>query len=141
MIMARATEILITEHGVDHVDLELRLSGAEGDAQGWGSGPAVQAGSARVDLAGHGASRRSPYDVPVTIKTRIGIDDDHQTYLDAGRIAERAGCAAIALHGRTARQYYGGDRRLAGDRPAEGRGLASRCWATATSGRRRTRWP
>ena len=44
----------------------------------------------------------------MTIKTRIGIDDDHQTYLDAGRIAERAGCAAIALHGRTARQYYGG---------------------------------
>ena len=46
--------------------------------------------------------------MPVTIKTRIGIDDDHQTYLDAGRIAERAGCAAIALHGRTAGQYYGG---------------------------------
>ncbi len=44
----------------------------------------------------------------MTIKTRIGIDDDHQTYLDAGRIAERAGCAAIALHGRTAQQYYSG---------------------------------
>ena len=48
------------------------------------------------------------YDVPVTIKTRIGIDDDHQTFLDAGRIAEESGCAAIALHGRTAQQAYSG---------------------------------
>ena len=43
------------------------------------------------------------------MKTRIGIDDDHQTYLDAGRIAEQAGCAAIALHGRTAQQAYSGE--------------------------------
>ena len=50
-----------------------------------------------------------PYGVPVTIKTRIGIDADHQTYLDAGRIAEEAGCAAIALHGRTAQQSYSGE--------------------------------
>ena len=46
--------------------------------------------------------------MPVTIKTRIGIDADHQTFLDAGRIAEQAGCAAIALHGRTAQQAYSG---------------------------------
>ena len=49
------------------------------------------------------------YAVPVTMKTRIGIDDDHQTFLDAGRIAEEAGCAAIALHGRTAQQAYSGE--------------------------------
>jgi tRNA-dihydrouridine synthase len=48
------------------------------------------------------------YGVPVTIKTRIGIDHDHQTFLDAGRIAEESGCAAIALHGRTAQQAYAG---------------------------------
>jgi len=46
--------------------------------------------------------------VPVTMKTRIGIDHDHQTFLDAGRIAEESGCAAIALHGRTAQQAYSG---------------------------------
>ena len=50
-----------------------------------------------------------PYGVPVTIKTRIGIDAGHQTFLDAGRIAEDAGCAAIALHGRTAQQSYSGE--------------------------------
>ena len=50
----------------------------------------------------------APYDVPVTMKTRKGIDDDHLTYLDAGRIAQEAGCAAIALHGRTVAQSYSG---------------------------------
>ena len=45
----------------------------------------------------------------MTIKTRIGIDHDHQTFLDAGRIAEESGCAAIALHGRTAQQAYAGE--------------------------------
>jgi nifR3 family TIM-barrel protein len=47
-------------------------------------------------------------DVPVTVKTRIGIDAEHTTYLDAGRIAQDAGAAAITLHGRTADQLYSG---------------------------------
>jgi nifR3 family TIM-barrel protein len=47
-------------------------------------------------------------DVPVTVKTRVGIDADHHTYLDAGRIAQDAGAAAITLHGRTADQLYSG---------------------------------
>jgi len=42
------------------------------------------------------------------VKTRIGIDADHVTYLDAGRIAEAEGAAAITLHGRTADQLYSG---------------------------------
>ncbi|RBY95294.1 tRNA dihydrouridine synthase DusB [Blastococcus sp. TF02-8] len=51
---------------------------------------------------------RAAKDVPVTIKTRIGIDADHVTYLDAGRIAQDEGAAAITLHGRTADQLYSG---------------------------------
>ena len=39
---------------------------------------------------------------------RKGIDDDHMTYLDAGRIAVEEGITAIALHGRTTAQHYGG---------------------------------
>jgi nifR3 family TIM-barrel protein len=42
------------------------------------------------------------------MKMRKGIDEDHLTYLDAGRIAVEEGVAAIALHARTARQHYGG---------------------------------
>ncbi len=47
-------------------------------------------------------------EIPVTIKFRIGIDDAHQTHLDAGRIAESEGAAAVALHARTAAQRYSG---------------------------------
>lgn len=43
------------------------------------------------------------------MKTRLGIDVDHLTYLDAGRIAQDAGCAAIALHARTVQQAYAGE--------------------------------
>ncbi|MET0897371.1 MAG: tRNA dihydrouridine synthase DusB [Mycobacterium sp.] len=46
--------------------------------------------------------------VPVTVKFRIGIDDAHHTHLDAGRIAEQEGAAAVALHARTAAQRYSG---------------------------------
>ncbi|MGH3555067.1 MAG: tRNA dihydrouridine synthase DusB [Mycobacterium sp.] len=47
-------------------------------------------------------------EIPVTVKFRIGIDDEHPTHLDAGRIAEAEGAAAVALHARTAAQRYSG---------------------------------
>jgi nifR3 family TIM-barrel protein len=47
-------------------------------------------------------------DIPVTVKFRVGIDDAHHTHLDAGRIAELEGAAAVALHARTAAQRYSG---------------------------------
>lgn len=46
--------------------------------------------------------------IPVTVKFRVGIDDTHRTHLDAGRIAESQGAAAVALHARTAAQRYSG---------------------------------
>jgi nifR3 family TIM-barrel protein len=46
--------------------------------------------------------------IPVTVKFRIGIDDATHTFLDAGRIAETEGAAAVALHARTAAQRYSG---------------------------------
>ena len=46
--------------------------------------------------------------IPVTVKFRVGIDDAHHTHLDAGRIAEQEGAAAVALHARTAAQRYSG---------------------------------
>ena len=67
---------------------------------------------------------------------RKGIDADHLTYLDAGRIAEDAGVAAVALHARTAAEFYSGHGRLVGDRGAQAGGHErARCSATATSGR------
>jgi nifR3 family TIM-barrel protein len=107
MIMGRATEILITEHGVDHVDLNFGCPVPKVTRKGGGAALPYKRDRLESILRATVAAA-GKHEVPVTIKTRIGIDEDHQTYLDAGRIAERAGCAAIALHGRTARQYYSG---------------------------------
>ena len=54
------------------------------------------------------AAVRNAHAVPVTVKMRIGIDDEHRTHLEAGRIAADAGVAAVALHARTAAQRYSG---------------------------------
>ncbi len=49
--------------------------------------------------------------VPVTVKMRIGIDDDHTTVFDAARTAEEVGVAGVGLHARTQAQYYSGQAR------------------------------
>ncbi len=46
--------------------------------------------------------------IPVTVKMRIGLDDERHTFIDAGRLAVDAGVAAVALHARTAAQRYSG---------------------------------
>ena len=48
-------------------------------------------------------------DIPVTVKMRKGIDADHLTYLEAAKAAEGAGVAAVALHARTAADFYSGN--------------------------------
>jgi nifR3 family TIM-barrel protein len=106
--VGKATEILCAEYGVAHVDLNFgcpvpkvtRKGG--GGALPWKRGLLADILAAAVDAA-------TPYDVPVTMKTRKGLDDDHLTYLDAGRIAQDSGVAAIALHGRTVAQAYSGE--------------------------------
>ena len=45
---------------------------------------------------------------PVTVKIRKGFDDAHVNAVEIARIAEEAGAAAIAVHGRTREQYYSG---------------------------------
>ncbi|UOP05636.1 tRNA dihydrouridine synthase DusB [Conchiformibius kuhniae] len=50
-------------------------------------------------------------DVPVTLKTRLGWSDEHQNLPLIARIAEQAGIAALAVHGRTRTQMYRGEAR------------------------------
>jgi len=107
-IMGRATEILINEYAVDHVDLNFGCPVPKVTRKGGGGAlPYKRRWLELILTAVVGAA--SPYGVSVTMKTRMGIDHDHQTYLDAGRIAEQSGCAAIALHGRTVQQSYSGE--------------------------------
>jgi nifR3 family TIM-barrel protein len=105
--VGEAVRILVGEHGVRHVDLNFgcpvpkvtRKGG--GAALPWKRDLLAAILTAAVDAA-------APSGVPVTMKTRIGLDREHVTFLDAGRIAADAGCAAIALHARTADQHYSG---------------------------------
>ncbi|HEX8511026.1 MAG TPA: tRNA-dihydrouridine synthase, partial [Propionibacteriaceae bacterium] len=105
--MTAATEILCTEYGVGHVDLNFGCPVPKVTRKGGGAALPYKRDRLRAILtATVRAGER--HGVPVTMKTRLGIDADHLTFLDAGRIAEDAGCAAIALHGRTAQQAYSG---------------------------------
>lgn len=47
-------------------------------------------------------------DKPVTVKIRKGFDEAHVNAVEIARIAEDAGAAAVAVHGRTREQYYAG---------------------------------
>ncbi|NLN84257.1 MAG: tRNA dihydrouridine synthase DusB [Firmicutes bacterium] len=47
--------------------------------------------------------------VPVTVKIRLGWDDQNKNYLEVAKRAEQAGVAAIALHARTRQQFYSGE--------------------------------
>jgi nifR3 family TIM-barrel protein len=106
-VMARATGILCAEFGVNHVDLNFGCPVPKVTRRGGGGVlPWKRDRLAAILRATVAAADR--YGVPVTMKTRLGIDADHLTYLDAGRIAQDAGCAAIALHARTVQQAYSG---------------------------------
>lgn len=104
----RAVEMLIERDQADHIDLNFGCPVPKVTRRGgggvlpWKTELFTQIVRGAVEAAG---------DVPVTVKTRIGIDDDHLTYRDAGLIAQEVGAAAIALHGRTVVQHYSGTAR------------------------------
>jgi nifR3 family TIM-barrel protein len=105
--VGEAVRILCAEHGVGHVDLNFGCPVPKVTRKGGGAALPWKRDLLR-DILRAAVRAAAPFGVPVTMKTRLGIDPDHLTYLDAGRIAEDAGCAAIALHGRTADQHYAG---------------------------------
>ena len=45
-------------------------------------------------------------DMPVTVKLRIGWDKDSINIMEMAQLAQEAGVAAIAIHGRTREQFY-----------------------------------
>ncbi|MDT0308640.1 tRNA dihydrouridine synthase DusB [Streptomyces sp. DSM 44917] len=104
--VGRAARMIAEEDLADHIDLNFGCPVPKVTRRGGGSAlpfkrPLLRA-ILRAAVAGAGG-------LPVTMKMRKGIDEDHLTYLDAGRIAVEEGVSAIALHGRTAAQHYGGE--------------------------------
>jgi len=105
--VGKAAEILCAEYGVRHIDLNFGCPVPKVTRKG-GGGVLPWKRNLLGQILEAAVAAATPYDVPLTIKTRKGIDDEHLTYLDAGRIAQDSGCAAIALHGRTVSQAYSG---------------------------------
>ncbi|MCW2639895.1 MAG: tRNA dihydrouridine synthase DusB [Dactylosporangium sp.] len=106
-IVGRAVRMIVEENLADHVDLNFGCPVPKVTRKGGGSAlPWRWRLFERIVRAAVEAA--TPAGIPVTIKMRKGIDDDHLTYLRAGRIAQDAGVAAVALHGRTAAQRYSG---------------------------------
>jgi nifR3 family TIM-barrel protein len=103
--VGKAVRMIVEEDLADHIDLNFGCPVPKVTRRGGGSALPYKRPLLRAILreAVTGAG-----DLPVTIKMRKGIDDDHLTYLDAGRIAVEEGVTAVALHGRTAAQHYGG---------------------------------
>jgi nifR3 family TIM-barrel protein len=111
-----AVRILVAEDRADHVDLNFGCPVPKVTRKGGGGAlpwkrDLFEAIVTEAVRAAREASVGRDQEVPVTVKMRMGIDDAHLTYLDAGRIAERAGIASVALHARTVAQHYSGQAR------------------------------
>lgn len=101
----KAVELVRDEDLADHIDLNFGCPVPKVTRRGGGA--ALPYKRALFGEIVRGAVQAAEH-LPVTVKFRIGIDDEHRTFLDAGRIAEQAGVAAVALHARTAAQRYSG---------------------------------
>jgi nifR3 family TIM-barrel protein len=103
--VGEAVKWLVDEGRVDHIDMNFGCPVPKVTRKGGGAAlplkPRLLANIVRAAVRNAGR-------VPVTIKFRKGIDDDHLTYVSAGRIGEAEGCAAVGLHARTAAQLYDG---------------------------------
>ncbi|OEV06112.1 tRNA-dihydrouridine synthase [Streptomyces nanshensis] len=103
--VGKAVRMIADEDLADHIDLNFGCPVPKVTRKGGGSALPYKRPLLRAIL--HEAVGNAG-GLPVTMKMRKGIDDGHLTYLDAGRIAVDEGITAIALHGRTAAQHYGG---------------------------------
>jgi nifR3 family TIM-barrel protein len=108
VFVGEAVRLLVAEGQVDHLDLNFGCPMPKVTRNGGGSAvplkPRLLAAIVRSAVQAAGA-------VPVTMKFRIGVDDDLVTFRTAGRVGEDEGCAWVALHARTAEQCYSGRAR------------------------------
>lgn len=105
--IGEAVRMLVSEGRVDHIDLNFGCPVAKVTRRGGGAALPVHH-RLLAGIVGSAVRAASRDRVPVTIKFRLGVDAQHLTYLETGRIAEAEGAAAVALHARTAEQQYAG---------------------------------
>ncbi|MFC3775020.1 tRNA dihydrouridine synthase DusB [Mycolicibacterium holsaticum] len=102
-----AAKMIVDEGLADHIDMNFGCPVPKVTRRGGGAAlPYKRRLFGQIVRAAVSATDNT--DIPVTVKFRVGIDDEHHTFLDAGRIAAEEGAAAVALHARTAAQRYSG---------------------------------
>ncbi len=107
VMMAEAAHILCERYGVHHIDLNFGCPVPKVTRKGGGG--VLPWKHDRFSAVVEATVRAGDeHGVPVTVKTRIGIDDDHTTFLDAARASVDAGAAGICLHARTVAEAYAG---------------------------------
>jgi len=104
--VSRAVRIVAEEDLADHIDLNFGCPVPKVTRRGGGCALPYHRVLFRNIVR---AAVRNAGALPVTVKMRVGIDPQHETYLEAGRIAEDEGVAAVALHARTGAQGYSGE--------------------------------
>jgi len=104
--LGEAVSYLVDVEQVDHIDMNFGCPMGKVTRHGGGAALPWKRDLFRSIVR---AAVSNAGKVPITVKFRKGIDDDHLTYLETGLIAEEEGAAAVALHARTARQLYSGE--------------------------------
>ena len=104
--ISEAVTMLVAENRADHIDLNFGCPVPKVTRKGGGAALPYKQDlfAAIVNSAVKAAGS-----IPVTVKMRKGIDADHLTFIEAGKSARDAGVAAVALHARTASEYYSGN--------------------------------
>jgi nifR3 family TIM-barrel protein len=104
-VVGAAVRMIVEDDLADHIDLNFGCPVPKVTRKGGGSALPWRIGLF-TDIVT--AAVRNADGLPVTVKMRVGIDDEHVTYREAGLRAQDAGVRHVALHGRTAAQFYGG---------------------------------
>lgn len=104
--VSEAVTMLVAEDRADHIDLNFGCPVPKVTRKGGGAALPWKLGLFREIVEG---AVKAGGSVPVTVKMRKGIDADHLTYLEAAKAARDAGVASIALHARTASDFYSGN--------------------------------
>ena len=104
-VMGEAVRMIVAEDLADHIDLNFGCPVPKVTRKGGGA-----ALPWRIELFADivSAAVRAAEHLPVTVKMRVGIDAEHVTYREAGLRAQDAGVRWVALHARTAKDFYSG---------------------------------
>jgi nifR3 family TIM-barrel protein len=103
--ISRAINLLVDNDKADHIDLNFGCPVPKVTRKGGGAALPWKCDLFEAIVK---SAVKAAGDIPLTIKMRKGIDSEHLTFLDSGKVARDAGVTAIALHGRTASDYYSG---------------------------------